>query len=260
MRDRPSRTARHVAQRRSRLDRPAGPDGDPGADQRLEASLGGPRRLGRVRVPRAAGVPMAARTAFYDGMVQSSLADGIDQVVVLGAGYDGRALRFAAPGVRFFEVDHPATQADKARRLAEVGADLSGVHLVPADLAREDLGAVLAAAGFGADRPALFLCEGLLPYLTGAQGERLLQAAHDTSAPGSRFAVDFSVRPASIPWLARAIRGGVDVVLRAAGEPRRSEFGPGDPEALLARTGWTVRPDPDRKLVHGFGLQLVGER
>jgi methyltransferase (TIGR00027 family) len=207
-----------------------------------------------------AAVPMAARTAFYDGVVQAAVADGIAQVVILGAGYDGRGLRFAAPGIRFYEVDHPATQADKARRLAAVGADLGGLHLVPADLAREDLGAVLATAGHRADEPTAFLCEGLLPYLRADAGERLLRSAHDASAPGSRFAVDFSVRPAKLPFTARAIRGAADVVLRVGGEPRHTGFGPGEPEALLARAGWTIRPDPARRLAHGFGLQLVGQR
>jgi methyltransferase (TIGR00027 family) len=203
---------------------------------------------------------MAARTAFYDEIVQSSLAEGVDQVVILGAGYDGRGLRFAAPGVTFFEVDHPATQADKARRLDQVGADRSGLRLVPADLARQDLAPALTAAGFAGDRPALFLCEGLLPYLSRAEGERMLRSAHDASAPGSRLAVDFSVRPARVPLLARAIRGGVDVVLRLSGEPRRSGFGPGEPQALLERTGWSVRPGSDGPLHLGFGLHLVGER
>jgi hypothetical protein len=51
----------------------------------------------------------------------SALEAGIDQVVVVGAGYDGRALRYSRPGVRWFEVDHPDTQADKRERRLLVG-------------------------------------------------------------------------------------------------------------------------------------------
>ena len=55
------------------------------------------------------------------------------QVVTGGAGDDGRALRYARPGTRWFEVDHPATQADKRARLARLGLDASPVAFIPAD-------------------------------------------------------------------------------------------------------------------------------
>jgi len=57
-----------------------------------------------------------ARTAFFDRVVVSAIDRGVAQVVIGGAGYDGRAFRYAKPGVRWFEVDHPATQADKRAR------------------------------------------------------------------------------------------------------------------------------------------------
>ena len=68
------------------------------------------------------GPSLAARTRFFDERVLEAISDGIGQVVILGAGYDDRALRFRSPGVRFFELDHPATQADKARRLRVIKA------------------------------------------------------------------------------------------------------------------------------------------
>ena len=61
---------------------------------------------------------LAARTRFFDEQVLAALDRGIRQVVIAGAGYDDRALRFRSPGVRYFELDHPATQADKRRLLA----------------------------------------------------------------------------------------------------------------------------------------------
>ncbi len=85
-----------------------------------------PRRL-RLRAH------LEARTRFFDAQVLSAMDQGIGQVVVLGAGYDDRPLRFRAPGVHFFEVDHPVTQADKRRRLERMGADCRGVTLASAD-------------------------------------------------------------------------------------------------------------------------------
>jgi methyltransferase (TIGR00027 family) len=56
-----------------------------------------------------------ARTKHMDTLLRKALEDGARQVVILGAGYDSRAYRFqdASPGVTFFEVDLPITQAEK---------------------------------------------------------------------------------------------------------------------------------------------------
>lgn len=56
---------------------------------------------------------IAARTKFYDQLVIDCLDAGVRQVVIVGAGYDARAWRFARDGVRFIEVDHPITQERK---------------------------------------------------------------------------------------------------------------------------------------------------
>lgn len=233
---RPSLTARHVAAQRIGLERAAGRLGDAAADVRLQrsVSLGGLVGLG------GAGVPMAARTAFFDRVVSVAIDGGVTQVVVLGAGYDGRALRFAHPGVTFFEVDRSATQADKSRRLHAIGADTSGIAFVTADLTCDDLGAALHERGFDDGRLALFTCEGLLPYLVPTDGERLLRAARAVAADGSTLACNFHVRPPTNAIDARLARSSVDLLLRAIGERRRATFRPGDPESLLARTGWHV--------------------
>ncbi len=97
------------------------------APARVRAGRGGVRRPGGRRVAhrRRGGRPppkhnrmheyLRARTAFFDQAVVDSIDSGVRQVVIGGAGYDGRALRYAKPGVRWFEVDHPSTQADKRR-------------------------------------------------------------------------------------------------------------------------------------------------
>ena len=51
------------------------------------------------------------------------------KVIIVGAGYDGRAIRYARPGVRWFEVDHPATQRDKLERLERLGIAVAHVAL-----------------------------------------------------------------------------------------------------------------------------------
>src|ERR1700722_11461173 len=68
--------------------------------------------LGRLGQNRSFAY-LGARTCFYDQFVANALDRGIRQVVVLGAGYDSRAWRFARPGVTFYEVDLPETQIAK---------------------------------------------------------------------------------------------------------------------------------------------------
>jgi methyltransferase (TIGR00027 family) len=122
-----SRTSQAVALTRARLERPHSPAGDPLAQSRLCEGMR-PAPIERLR-------PMlAARTRFFDEAVLAALAAGIRQVVICGAGYDDRALRFRTPQARFFELDQGPTQADKARRLRAMGTDLRGLTLATADL------------------------------------------------------------------------------------------------------------------------------
>ena len=131
---------------------------------------------------------LAGRTCFFDDVVADSLDRGIDQVVVLGAGYDSRSWRFARPGVTFFEVDRPATQSAKRAR-----APAGGPVYVAADVTDPSLADRLCGAGFRRGRPTVFTAEGLTMYLTGDQVARLLCTLAGLGGPGSRLAVNFGV-------------------------------------------------------------------
>jgi len=189
----PSRTARGVALRRSMLDRPSSPTGDPAAEARLESDLIGDRReLTAGGRAGGAGAWIAARTPFFDDAVLRSIGGGVPQIVLLGAGYDGRALRFRTPGVRFFEVDHPATQTDKRHRLSVLGIDAADVAFVGADFTEPGLGDRLADAGHDPSFPSLFLLEGVLRYLPEAAYRGLLATIAGFAAAGSELAVTVS--------------------------------------------------------------------
>ena len=86
---------------------------------------------------------LQARTEFMDHMVVDAIHNGTKQFVIVGAGYDGRSLRYAAPGTRWYELDHPATQSDKRARLERLGIDVSAVGFAAADFARDDVAAAL---------------------------------------------------------------------------------------------------------------------
>lgn len=126
-----------------------------------------PLRL-RARSVTLAG--LAARVLWFDDQIAKAFDAGIDQVVVVGAGYDSRAWRLRREGVRFFEVDHPVTQEDKRRR-----APGYGPTYVEADLRTQSAMQRLSACGLNPSRPAIYLFEGVSMYLS--EG-----SSHDSSA------------------------------------------------------------------------------
>ena len=112
---------------------------------------------------------VALRTAFIDERVRrlTSPSGGVTQVVLLGAGFDTRAARLARSGVRFFEVDREETQAVKLSRLATLaGYPVANASYVTCDFERQDFLERLTGSGYRADEPALFIWEGVTPYLT----------------------------------------------------------------------------------------------
>lgn len=119
----------------------------------------------------------ALRKRFIEDTTLKELADGKTQVVNLGAGFDTLIWRLSErrPDITFIEIDHPATSAAKAAALGAVSAQRPNVHMVEVDFTRQTLMDQLSAApGFAPDRPTLFICEGVLTYLTEDQVGELL--------------------------------------------------------------------------------------
>jgi len=109
-----------------------------------------------------------ARVKYVDEVLLGELAGGVRQVVVLGAGMDSRAYRFAPElgGVRTIEVDHPVTSARKRARVEAVfGALPPDVTYLALDLTTDDLGQSLTAAGLDPSTPVLVLWIGVSMYL-----------------------------------------------------------------------------------------------
>src|SRR5690348_872570 len=251
----PSQTARRVAAHRLDFTRVPANYGDPAADEALAVDVAAGRQAPASRMHDY----LAARTAFFDRAVTGALGRTVAQVVVGAAGYDGRAFRYAKAGVRWFEVDHPATQRDKLRRLERLGIDASHVRFVEADFTRDPVADRLRAAGLDPDEPSLFLLEGVAVYLEPAVLEDVLGQFRQVAAPGSSLAISVSLsRPRGDTARAR-----FQATVAALGEPARSTFEPAEAEALLARTGWPLaagdgQPTPaGRDRLRAAGLLLA---
>ena len=143
-------------------------------------------RLIDLRWPgaRSSGI---ARTRLIDDYVSASLRESVDQVVILGAGFDCRAYRIVAiETTRVFEVDQPATLSKKKERVKHIfGALPKHVVYVDVDFNTQSLGEALQDSGFNANLRSFFIWEGVTNYLTVHAVDSTL--SYIGGAPGSRI-------------------------------------------------------------------------
>jgi methyltransferase (TIGR00027 family) len=164
-----------------------------------------------------------------------ALNAGIEQVAVVGAGYDSRAWRFRRDSVRFFELDPCATQQDKVRR-----APGPGPTYVAADLTTQDAGKALLEQGLDASRPALFVVEGLTMYLSEQVVRDQLRALATSTTGGSRLAVEF--HPPRATGTSRNRRQRLLQQVARAGSGETLRFVVDRPQAVkvVQASGWDV--------------------
>lgn len=194
---------------------------------------------------------VVARVRFMDDCLAAGLQKGLEQLVVIGAGYDTRAYRFDFPdnGFRAFEVDRPATQTVKIRKLKTFLPEIPGhVTFVAMDLDRETPADRLPAAGYDPGKKTLFIMEGLVMYLAREVVEGLLTFVAEHSGKGSRVVFDYlpeSIVDGTIP--AREGRAMYRFVVKS-GEPFRFGMSPGRMDQFLSARGFvqiTNRPATD---------------
>jgi methyltransferase (TIGR00027 family) len=166
--------------------------------------------------PQMAQEP-TARTTFFDAALTRHLSD-IEQLVILGAGFDTRSYRMPK-AISCFEVDTPKTQQTKLQLLKKADLDTTRVTFVPADFLTEDWLEKLVHAGFDPHKPTFFLWEGVTMYLDREAVESTLRKIAGT-ASGSVVAFDYfsaDLIEARGDLSIRYIRA----VLNAIGEPLR---------------------------------------
>jgi methyltransferase (TIGR00027 family) len=215
--------------------RPATPSGDLDGEQRLYRDVAGSSAL--LSIGHRGDLDL--RTRVVDAEVARAIGRGTDQIVLLGAGYDGRALRFAADSVRWFEVDSAALVTDKQRRLRTLGITPASVTWVGLNVETEDLSAALDAAGHDASRPSLFVAESMLVETTLGVSATICAALRAQAAPGSTLVATLAVAPEATRPL-QALRSASGAFSQLVGAARRDELRPGDPQKLMVVTGWHV--------------------
>jgi methyltransferase (TIGR00027 family) len=195
------------------------------------------------------------RNRYAEDELADAIAHGIDQYIILGAGLDSFAYRRPdlMTSLDVFEVDHPASQAWKRARVAELGiAAPARLHHVAIDFERQTLGEGLAGSSVDLGKPAFLAWLGVTQYLTKDAVLRTLRDVAATTAPGSELVVQFVVPPATLVSGDVAPVTGQAERSRSLGEPWLSFFEPTEMERHCLDAGFG-------KIVH-FGSAEATER
>ena len=202
----------------------------------------------------------AHRKAFCERQVREGIGAGATQILVMGAGYDTLGWRLASefPGVRFFEIDHPATARLKAIGIEALG-QRDNLHLIQEDLGERRLVDVLTAnPSWDMTVASVVVAEGLLMYLPPAAPRDLFGQCAEIAGAGSRIAFSYVAtgvdgRPHVGRWT-----GLVLWILKTSGEPWLWSIRPEDLPRFLEETGWTHTPslvgEPSRRGVEYLGV------
>jgi methyltransferase (TIGR00027 family) len=185
-----------------------------------------------------------ARTRLIDDAIVAALARGVDQLVILGAGFDARAYRL--PGlseVTVFEVDHPDTLARKQAvvRRASLGAP-SRVRSVGIDFKSADLGHAMDAAGYSNQVSTFILWEGVTNYLTEAAVDATLRWCA-RAAKGSQLLFTYVHRAVLDDPGAFVGTEKLFATLEAAGERWTFGLEPADLASFLSQRGLALEQD-----------------
>jgi methyltransferase (TIGR00027 family) len=164
---------------------------------------------------------MLIRTRFIDEKMARAIHEGATQVVILGAGFDARAMRLheLLKDVKVFEVDSPATQERKRQRVeVALGGPPPNLTYVTVDFNRDRLGDVLVQAGYDPNRKTFFTWEGVSMYVAEEGVRETLRTIAAQSAPGSSLVMDYTTQM-SLVFMRKFPHIGTSEILIKWGEP-----------------------------------------
>lgn len=197
----------------------------------------------RLTVPGLA-LHQALRKRYIERVVRASLAEGFDQVVVLGGGLDSLALRLHGefPRATFIELDHPATQAVKQRVIERRRLAGRNLKLLPVDFRKQSLEEALRSClDYQLERGTLFLSEGVLMYLEAREVDAVFACVRRASGAPRRFVYTFMETNGNgraafrrSTWLAR-------LWLSLRGEPFKWGLRAAEMESFLNARGFVLK-------------------
>ncbi len=194
------------------------------------------------------------RSRYAEDELGRAVQKGIRQYVILGAGLDTFPYRnpYVEPRLRVYEVDHPATQSWKRKRLLEAGIPIpDSLTFAPIDFEKQTLAEGLRQAGFKSGEPAFFSLLGVVIYLTKAAVMETFKFV--ASLPkGSEIVFDYGVPGSSLDEFRKFAREFLESRMAAIGEPWLTYFDPDSLAGDLRKMGFNY--------VEDFGAEAANER
>lgn len=205
------------------------------------------------------GNSVRARVRYFDDFVKTYLNNGLQQLVILGAGYDTRAYRIEGlkEKAKIFEVDHPGTQSLKKEKIKKIfGSFPDHVVYVPADFEVEKLGQRLREMGYDRSKKTLFLMEGFVMYIPPKAVDETLSFIVNNSAKGSAVLFDYFLESVVDGTCESEAGKNMRQFAAEQGEPFQFGIEKGNVEAFLVERGFSqirnvTSDDYKRAYFHG---------
>ena len=203
-------------------------------------------KIARLSIQRGSLAPsyyyVIARTSYIDGCLSDCIDEGIEQLVILGAGFDSRAYRFSElkDKVKVFEVDHPATQELKIERVKKaLGALPEHVSYVSVDFESEKLEERLHDCGYDPCMKTLFIWEGVVSYLTPEAVDSTLSFIAGNAGEGSSIIFTYTFRSV-VEGTAEGTGRRHRAYMQRKGEPHIFGLDKGAIDEFLLSRGFTL--------------------
>lgn len=180
-----------------------------------------------------------ARAAYCEEALRTACMTGTEQYVILGAGLDTFA--FHEPSFRYpiFEVDHPATQADKRERIQRAGWEIpKNLVFVPVDFSKDDLMRFLSKYGFYPRKKTFFSWLGVSYYMAAGEIDAMIGSIASFAAEGSTLLFDYGDEHLLTSQVRRV--QNMRAMAAAGGEPMHSCFSEQELERLLEHHGFLI--------------------
>lgn len=181
------------------------------------------------------------RARFGEDLLENSIKEGLDQYVIVGAGYDTFSVRRPdlMEKLTLYEIDQAATQQSKRERLKAAGlTEPENVYHVASDLNQEKIHEALARVNFDKTRPALFSWFGVTYYLEMESIKETLISLSSHMAPGSAVMFDYLADPKLTPYGFIRMREDSANFVARRGEPWISSFVPDELPGFLDELGY----------------------
>jgi len=172
---------------------------------------------------------VVSRAKYAEEKLEQAVAKGIYQYVMISAGLDTFSLRRPdfSSGLQIYELDHPATQRIKQKRLMDISATgPAGVEFLAVDLEKQTIAEALSSSSFSKEKKAFFSWLGTVPYLSVEAVFKVLRSLAAYATRGSEIVFDYSIPPDMWAPEDRQALGRILRIIARQGEALQSFFEP----------------------------------